>query len=608
MNTIKKASVLLLSLCAVFALTALPSAAADGTQIDPILILSTETNLTVSVDGEISVSLSGEHPYGETVSITAPAVAEKTFLYWTNGSGEIISYAQTLTLTMYAHTTVNAVYGDEAATAADLAAFTSISRYGDAIAFCGIGRAASGAVTDSGVLYSTTAKTLTALKKLTPDEAIERSGDCWTLLVTPEDESATYYAVAYAVVGDETCYSSVKTVKLSELASGVSLVANLGDITLPPNIDPSDYFCNVSFAPNGGEGVMTPQGLVKNEATALKANAFTREGYVFSGWSTNETGGGTTYKDGETVTLSEDLTLYAQWRSGGSGGGGGNPINVFAPGSAENGTVTVSPQSATQGKTITITVTPDEGYETSAVTVTDAKGNAVPVTKNADGTYSFTMPATEVTVDAVFAKVEEQPPVDDGSCPKDATCPISKFTDAKPDAWYHDGVHWALVEDVMKGTSDTTFEPNGSATRAMVVTMLWRLEGEPAASGTSSFTDVSSGAWYEQAVNWASENGVVKGTSETTFSPSASVTREQLAAILYRYAQSKGEGFTGAWAFPLNFPDAASVSEYANEAMCWMTMKGIITGMGDGTLAPQDNATRAQIATMFMRFCGEMEQ
>ncbi|MBQ1363015.1 MAG: S-layer homology domain-containing protein, partial [Oscillospiraceae bacterium] len=117
------------------------------------------------------------------------------------------------------------------------------------------------------------------------------------------------------------------------------------------------------------------------------------------------------------------------------------------------------------------------------------------------------------------------------------------------------------------------------------------------------FQDVPAGSWYEKAVNWAAEAGVVKGTSETTFSPDDPITREQLAAILYRYAQSKGEGFTGMWAFPLDFPDAADVSEYAYEAMCWMTMHGIITGMDDGTLAPKDNATRAQIATMFMRFC-----
>lgn len=187
-------------------------------------------------------------------------------------------------------------------------------------------------------------------------------------------------------------------------------------------------------------------------------------------------------------------------------------------------------------------------------------------------------------------------------CPKDSTCPINKFTDSRSDAWYHNGIHWALGEGIMKGTGDTTFEPDSRTTRAMVVTMLWRMSGEPAGSVPAFFDDVNSNAWYADAVAWAAEIGAVKGTSDTAFSPNTPVTREQLAAILYRYVQSQGKGFTGAWAFPLNFPDAGNVSEYAYEAMCWMTMNGIITGMDDGTLAPGDNATRAQIATMFMRF------
>ena len=119
---------------------------------------------------------------------------------------------------------------------------------------------------------------------------------------------------------------------------------------------------------------------------------------------------------------------------------------------------------------------------------------------------------------------------------------------------------------------------------------------------------MSSDAWYADAVAWAAETGATSGTSADTFSPDTSVTREQLAAILYRYAQAQGKGFEGAWMFLLDFSDAADVSDWADEAMHWMTMNGIITGMSDGTLAPQDNATRAQIATMFMRFEEAMEK
>ena len=298
-------------------------------------------------------------------------------------------------------------------------------------------------------------------------------------------------------------------------------------------------------------------------------------------------------------TVSVPVTVTGS--GGGSGGRGSsaaaNPVNL--PDSIANGSASSSASQARSGQTVTITVKPDEGYQASGVTVTDKSGSAVPVTDNGDGTYSFTMPASAVSVVPAFTKIGE--PTDSASCPKDASCPISSFSDAKPTAWYHDGVHWALDEGIMKGIAETLFAPNDATTRAMVVTMLWRLEGEKDGK-PSPFTDVEPGSWYEQAVNWAAETGVVNGTSETTFSPDDPVTREQLAAMLYRSAQAKGQGFTGAWDFPLSFPDADNVSEYAYEPLCWMTMHKVIQGMDDGTLAPRDNATRAQIATMFMRF------
>ena len=311
---------------------------------------------------------------------------------------------------------------------------------------------------------------------------------------------------------------------------------------------------------------------------------------------------------GRSVSVPVTVSGGGNSGSGGSSGGGGgsapagNPVNLAA--AVENGSAVSSASSARPGQTVTITVKPDEGCQTAAVNVTDAKGTAVAVKDNGDGTWSFTMPDSAVSVTPVFTKIGQ--PADGGTCPKDASCPISRFTDAKPTAWYHDGVHWALDEGIMNGVGDDRFAPNDSATRAMVVTMLWRLEGEPDGM-PSPFTDVSAGSWYEKAVNWAAETGVVKGVTETEFCPDMPVTREQLAAILYRCAQAKRLGFTGTWAFPLDYSDAADVSEYAYEAMCWMTMHGVINGMGDGTLAPRDNATRAQIATMFLRFCGEAE-
>ena len=217
------------------------------------------------------------------------------------------------------------------------------------------------------------------------------------------------------------------------------------------------------------------------------------------------------------------------------------------------------------------------------------------------GSAAAADPEPAVTEPAVTQAVTESAP-----CLKDASCPLSRFRDASPDAWYHDGVHRALEKGLMKGVSETAFAPDAPATRAMAVTMLWRLEGQPEGKA-ASFSDVKPGSWYEAAVNWAAETGLVKGVSETAFAPDAPVTREQLAAILYRYVQARGGGFTGAWAFPLEFPDAADVSQWADEAMHWMTMNGILTGRDDGALAPGDTASRAQLAELFLRAWGEPE-
>ena len=301
-------------------------------------------------------------------------------------------------------------------------------------------------------------------------------------------------------------------------------------------------------------------------------------------------------------------TTYSYYVPSGSGGGGvaTNPVNVPASGASASGAVKSSAANAKAGDKVTITPEPQEGYVTAGVTVTDAKGNVVPVTQNADGTYSFTMPATAVTVTPTFEKAE--PDSTDNTDNTGSGDVSSWFKDVSGNAWYRDAVQWAVDKGIMNGVSEDTFAPDDATTRAMVVTMLWLLAGEPASSAAAPFTDVSGDDWYAGAVAWAAESGATSGTGADTFSPNAPVTREQLAAILYRYAQAQGKGFEGAWMFLLDYPDADQVSDWADEAMHWMTMNGVITGMGDGTLAPQDNATRAQIATMFMRFVEAMEK
>lgn len=175
------------------------------------------------------------------------------------------------------------------------------------------------------------------------------------------------------------------------------------------------------------------------------------------------------------------------------------------------------------------------------------------------------------------------------------------FTDVRQNDWYYDAVDFVFQNDLMNGTSAYLFEPNGTMTRAMLVTILHRQAGEPVVNYAMPFTDVEGSTWYTEAVRWAASEGVVTGTSATSFAPDAPVTREQFATILYRYAQSEGQGFTGAWAFRLDFDDADAVSDYAYEALCWMTMHGVIEGDG-ANLHPQDSAIRAEAAAMLMRF------
>ena len=191
-------------------------------------------------------------------------------------------------------------------------------------------------------------------------------------------------------------------------------------------------------------------------------------------------------------------------------------------------------------------------------------------------------------------------------CRRDDACPIWPFADAAPTAWYHDGVHYCLENGLMRGASGGKFLPDGSTTRAQLVTILWRLEGSPAPVSTADFSDVADGAWYAGAVRWAADSGVVKGYDNGCFGPNDAVTREQMAAILYRYAQHKGYDVSaGKDTNILSFNDAFAVSEYAIPAMQWACGSGMVHGIardGGMLLAPRDTTTRAQAATLIMRF------
>ena len=262
-------------------------------------------------------------------------------------------------------------------------------------------------------------------------------------------------------------------------------------------------------------------------------------------------------------------------------GGGYVTGSTVTVGQTEHGTITVTPKAASSGTTITITATPDAGYVLDSLTATDASGKQLTLTPAANGKYTFTMPGSAVTVNGTFRL---------------------RFTDIDPNAWYFGGVAYCLQNGLMDGVSETRFAPNGSVTRAQLVTMLWRLEKQPGVNYAMSFTDVAAEKWYTEAVRWAASEQLVDGVSEGSFAPDAPLTREQLVTILWRYAKYKGYDVSiGEDTNILSYDDAFDVASYAVPAMQWACGAGIITG-ANGKLLPKDTTSRAQIAVILQRF------
>lgn len=279
--------------------------------------------------------------------------------------------------------------------------------------------------------------------------------------------------------------------------------------------------------------------------------------------------------------------IYTVTYVGGGSSSSGTPTTTYAVNvnAATNGTVAADKKTASKGTTVTVTASPSKGYVVDAVKVVDKDGKDVAVTEK-DGKYVFTMPASAVTVTGSF-KAETPAPV------------ALPFTDVKSGNWFYDAVKYAYAQGLMTGTSATTFAPNGTMNRAMIVTVLYRLEKSPAVTGASKFTDVPAGQWYSDAVAWAAANKIVNGYDETTFGPMNAVTREQMAAILFRYEQVKGLENVTLEENLNRFPDQNKISAYAIPALQWAVGQKIINGNADGTLDPTGTATRAQVAQIF---------
>lgn len=269
--------------------------------------------------------------------------------------------------------------------------------------------------------------------------------------------------------------------------------------------------------------------------------------------------------------------------SSSSGGGSSTPrYAVTVPDKTENGSLSVSSKNAKRGSNVTITATPDKGCEVDEIVAKDANGNKLTLKDNGDGTYTFTMPASKVTIEATFAEKQAEPIV-----------PEKFFADVSAEEYYYEAVKWASENGVTGGIGENLFGAKLPCTRAQIVTFLWRAAGSPEPKGMSGFVDVSADAYYAKAVAWAVEQGIVSGTSATTFSPDAVCTRAQSVAFLYRAFGEKVNKAAG-------FSDVSADAYYA-DAVAWAVENGVASGIGGGLFAPDQDCARGQIVAFLYR-------
>ena len=334
---------------------------------------------------------------------------------------------------------------------------------------------------------------------------------------------------------------------------------------------------NNSYADASGAGSYAAGSVVT-------VSAGNRSGYTFNGWTTDS---GVAFDDAnaaETTFIMPDgnVTVTANWSknsgSSSSDRGDSDPrYTVGIPDKTENGSVSVSPKNAGQDDHVTVTVKPDEGYELGSLTITDSKGNELPLTDQGDGKFTFIMPAGKVEVKATFTEEVK----------------ISPFRDVSTDAYYYEAVKWAQKKGITGGIGDGLFGPNQPCTRAQIVTFLWRAAGSPVVNYAMDLADVPGDAYYAEAVRWALSQGITTGTADGKFSPNAPCTRAQSMTFLFRASKASADGAPA-------FSDVAADAYYA-EAVKWATDNGITNGTTSSTFSPGSGCTRAQIVTFLWR-------
>ncbi len=366
--------------------------------------------------------------------------------------------------------------------------------------------------------------------------------------------------------------------------------------------DPDDTLPVITFNPT--------EGSIADSAKEQKINisghldslpTASRSGYRLDGWYTEAEGGEKITTD---TLFTENTTVYAQWsKKSSSSSRYDGYITIINP---KNGEVSVSDDWAYEDDKITLTITPDDGYEVDKIEIVDDEGDKIDAKKveDKDDKYTFRMANCDVTVTVTFkeeGKTTEDTDKEEDKDDESTETTELNFTDVKESDWFFKGVAYVVDKGVMSGVSENQFDPSGKLTRAMLVQMLYNMESRPACDAENAFMDVPVGQWYTDAVIWANDAKIVSGMGDGLFAPNMEITREQMVAMLYNYAKYKGYDVTAS-ADLSAFADTASVSTWAQPAMQWAVAEGYISGMGDSQLAPQGTATRAEIASVIMRF------
>ena len=391
---------------------------------------------------------------------------------------------------------------------------------------------------------------------LQPNYYTVKAGHKLALVVYTYEQGKARYSENYGITIDNHSLSAVIPVPEGTSAATMSAVGKKYSVT--------------TSAENG-----TVSGLTENmvaEGTEVTLTATADSGYDFSGWTVNgeavEGGATKTFTINGNTTITANFTVHHSSSGGGSSSGSSTTVSTSK---SDNGSVSIDKASASKGSTVTVTVKAKDGYKLDKLTITDAKGNTIDVTNLSNGKFSFVMPEGKVTVTPTFV-------ADNGNQTESKS-----YSDVKTGDWFNDAVKYVSAKGLMSGTSADKFAPSATTTRAMLMTVLARYAGEDTTGGAT---------WYEKSMEWAKAKGVSDGTN-----PNANITREQLVTMMYRYAGSpKADGKLD------SFSDAASVSTYAADAMQWAVANGIVNG-SNGKLNPQNNATRAQVAAILMRFC-----